>query len=215
MANPRDPRERRPHRRPVGGRRSEPRERLVRFVLDAQKRLVPDVPGRMPGRGLWLAADRQALESPATRRALGRLGVRAFDAAGLASEVERQLERRCLDLLGLAQRARAVVIGFEAVRQALLEQKAAVVLVARDASPHARKRFRHLPEGTVRVEAFDRAALGRALGREDVVYAALLPGKLARRFIQDFDRLAGFRPADPNQAPAGSAHRHEDEAGHE
>jgi predicted RNA-binding protein YlxR (DUF448 family) len=215
MANPRDPRERRPHRRPVGGRRSEPRERLVRFVLDEHKRLVPDIPGRMAGRGLWLEADRRTLESAAARRTLGRLGVREFDAGRLASEVERQLERRCLDLLGLAQRARAVVIGFEAVRRALLEEKAAVVLVARDASPHARKRFRHLPEGTVRVEAFDRAALGRALGREDVVYAALLPGKLARRFVADVGRLAGFRPVAAEGVPDGPAPRDEDETGHE
>lgn len=211
MANPREPRERRPRRRPVVGRRSQPRERLVRFVLDEQKRLVPDIPGRMPGRGLWLDADRRVLESAAARRMFGRLGVRDFDASGLASEIERQLERRCLELLGLAQRSRAVVVGFESVRRALEEGRAAVVLVARDASPHARKRFRRLPEGTLRIEAFDRAALGRALGREDVVYAALLPGKLARRFVEDVERLAGFRPAEQERAPEEPVPGDEDE----
>lgn len=215
MADPREPRERRPRRRSVVGRRSQPRERLVRFVLDEQKRLVPDVPERMPGRGLWLEADRRVLESAAARRTFGKLGVREFDPARLASEIERQLERRCLDLLGLAQRARSVAVGFDAVRQALAEDNAAVVLVARDASPHARKRFRHLPEGTVRIEAFDRAALGRALGREDVVYAALLRGRLARRFVEEMGRLAGFRPVTTEGAPEGLAHRDEDGTEHE
>lgn len=214
MVDPRDPRERRP-RRSVVGRRSEPRERLVRFVLDEQKRLVPDVPGRMPGRGLWLEADRRVLESAEARRTFGRLGVREFDPGRLASEIERQLERRCLDLLGLAQRARAVAVGFDAVRQALAADQAAVVLVARDASPHARKRFHQLPEGTVRVEAFDRVTLGRALGRDDAVYVALLRGKLARRFVEELDRLAGFRPVGSEEAPDGPAQRDEDETGHE
>ncbi len=183
-------------------------------------RLVPDLRGRLPGRGLWLSADRETLLGARTRRSLARAGVRKVDLEALREEVERLLEQRCLELVGLARRAGQAVAGFEKVREQLAHGKVAVLLVARDASANARRRFLHLPPGTERIEAFDRAALGAALGRPEAVYVAVMPGRLAQKLVAEVRRLEGLRGGRPanatadeavERAPAGSEPTHASE----
>ena len=182
-----------PRRRCLAHRVPRPKERLIRFVIGPGGRLVPDLRGRLPGRGLWLSADRELLLASRTRRSLARAGVRDVDLEALRAELEELLRRHCLELVGLARRAGQAVVGYEKVREALARDEVAVLLVARDASANARKRFRRLPPDTLRIEAFDRRELGAALGRSEAVYVALAPGRLAEKLVVEAQRLEGLR----------------------
>ncbi len=184
---------------------------MIRFVVDPEGGLMPDLAARLPGRGIWLRPDRQLWKAPGTRQRLARVGVRRFDPDALAGQLERLLERRCLDLLGLARRAGQLAAGYEKVREALAEGRVAMLLVARDASENGRRRFRDLPPGVCRAEPFDRAALGRAIGRDAVVYVAVAPGRLAERLRCEIGRLLELRgrrdrdPGDGRGKRAGTA----------
>ncbi len=196
-------------RRSVATRRVQPRAGMVRFVVGPDGRLVPDVLERLPGRGLWLEARRDLLVERKTQKALARSGARMDDPAGLAEEVAGALERRCLDLLGLAKRGRQAVAGYEKVKEAFARGKVALLFVARDAGRDARTAFHRLPPGTRRVVAFDRAQQGRALGREDAVFVAVLRGRLARKLERELVRLAGFREVEMIPAPGGEGEAEE------
>ena len=105
---------REPLRRCIATGESRPREALLRFVVGPDDVLVPDVAGRLPGRGLWLTARRDMMEVARSKKLFARAArcaVRAPD--GLADQVEALLARRCLELIGLARRAEAAVAGFE------------------------------------------------------------------------------------------------------
>ena len=94
-----------------------PKAALVRFVVGPDGALVVDVEERLPGRGLWVKADRAALEKAAAKRLFGRSARQMVIVPGdLPAQVVARLERRCLDLLGLARRAGLAVAGFEKVR---------------------------------------------------------------------------------------------------
>ncbi len=199
-------------RRSVATRRVQPRAGMIRFVVDPQGRLVPDVLERLPGRGLWLEARRDLLVDRNTRRALARSGARIDDPERLAEEIAAALEHRCLDLLGLARRARQAVAGYEKVKEAVARGKVALLFVARDAGRDARTAFHRLPEGARRVVAFDRGRLGRALGRDEAVFVAVFRGRLARRLQRELERLAGFREVEMAPAP-GTGREREDANG--
>lgn len=203
-------------RRSVVTRRVQPRAGMVRLVRAPDGRLVPDVLERLPGRGIWLEARRDLLVDPKTRRALARAaGGAAPDTEALAAEIERGLVQRCLDLLGLAKRGRQAVSGYEKVRDAVREGRAAIVLIARDAGRDAQSAFRHLPEGMLRVVAFDREETGRALGRDQAVYVAVMRGRLARKLLRELRRLSGFRPVEIEGAPEPGEQEPEERVGHE
>jgi len=198
-------RERTSRRRCLVTRESRERERLLRFVLDPKRRLRLDLEQRLPGRGMWLSADRDVIHKAVTKNVFARASRGPVTIEGdLAGEVERLLVRRALDSLGLARRAGAVTIGFEKVRAALGGGAGAVLIAAVDGAAHGRDKLRRMAPDLPLVRAFTADELGAALGREHVVHAVVAPGRLARRVLFDVERLSGFRDG-AIEWPAGPA----------
>lgn len=176
-----------------------PKSALVRFVVGPEGALIPDVRERLPGRGLWTSARRDAVEG-AVKRGLFAKAARMKVAvpAGLAEMVEGLLARHALDLLGLARKAGLVAAGARQAEAALNNGRAMLLLEASDASPReaARWRSRAKAQDIAVVQCFSATELGLALGRENVVHAAMSAGPLAQRFHDESVRLGGFRGAE-------------------
>jgi uncharacterized protein len=183
-----------PNRRCIATGESLPVARLVRFVVGPDNVLVPDVEGRLPGRGLWLSADRSMIETAASKRmfakaARGNVTV----AADLADQVADLLKRRCLNHLGLARRAGLVAAGAEKVRAQIATGRTAALFEAADGSLPERRKFVALAPNVPIVDAFTGAELGASLGRDAVVHVALLPGRLTATLLDDAVRYGGVR----------------------
>jgi uncharacterized protein len=52
-----------PLRRCIVTRQRLPKERMIRFVVGPDRQIVPDLAARLPGRGIWLSASGDVLES--------------------------------------------------------------------------------------------------------------------------------------------------------
>lgn len=167
---------------------------MVRFVIGPAGEVVPDVEAKLPGRGLWVTARRDDLERAVQRGAFARGARRAVSVdPSLVDLVERQLARRCGELLSLSNRAGLVVAGFEKVRATTRAGKAVVVLSGADGSEQSRRKLHQPAGGAVSVMILTCAELSLALGRENVVHAALSRGGLADRLLAELSRLAGLR----------------------
>ncbi|HEX7966843.1 MAG TPA: RNA-binding protein [Stellaceae bacterium] len=172
-----------------------PKAELLRFVVAPDGKLVPDVAGRLPGRGLWLTARRDIVAAAVTKRLFARAARQAVIVEdGLADRVEFLLAQRCRDHIGLARRAGQVVMGFAKVREALAAGRAAVLVAAADGAADGRGKLKALAPGLPLVDRLTSAELGAAFGREHVVHAALAPGRLAEALVAEAARLGGFRP---------------------
>ncbi|MGH6943873.1 MAG: RNA-binding protein, partial [Geminicoccaceae bacterium] len=171
------------------------RDRLLRFVLDPEGKVRPDIGLCLPGRGMWLSADRNVLNKAVARNLFAKAArAPARVEADLAGQVESLLVRRALDTLGLARRAGQAIVGFEQVRICLRSSRAALLLAAADAAADGREKLRRLAPHLPLITGFSRVELGSALGRESLVHVAIAPGALAERLLKDAERLAGFRP---------------------
>ncbi len=179
----------------VSGEVKETRD-LVRFVVAPDGAVVPDVAERLPGRGMWLSASREMVGAACAKGLFAKAArAKVSVADDLADQTETLLARRCLDLLGLARRARQAVLGFEKVRTVISAGGAILLIEARDGADHGKAKLRRLGNGLPVVELFSSAELSLAFGRENVIHAALAPGRLADRFLAETVRLAEFRPA--------------------
>src|SRR5262245_23744022 len=66
----------------------------IRFVVDPDGAVVPDRKRRLPGRGVWITATRDALGTAIARRAFARAFKREVRLAGdLVATTERLLEQ--------------------------------------------------------------------------------------------------------------------------
>ncbi len=171
-----------------------PKGELVRFVVGPDGTVVPDVDGRLPGRGLWTLARRDIVAAAVTRKLFARAAREAATAdPGLTDRVEGLLARRCISTLGLARRAGQAVGGFEKVR-ALIERGACGVLViAAEASAEGRRKVMSGIETPPAVGVLTETELGGVFGRDSVTYAAVARGGIAQRCLADAGRLSGFR----------------------
>ena len=183
-----------PTRRCFVTRRVGCKDALIRFVVGPENTVYPDVAAVLPGRGLWLSAERDVVHTACA----GNLFAKGFRAAvsvdaDLADRVEALVTARCLDLLGLARRAGVLAAGFEKARAMLAAGGAGVFVVASDAAADGRRKLEGLDREVSVVALFSAAELARALGREHVVHVAVESGRLATRIIVESGRLAGFR----------------------
>lgn len=185
-------RERGPLRRCIVTRQAFPKEGMLRFALGPARELVPDLGGRLPGRGLWLSAQdevmRKALKQGAFAKAAKGAVVMPPDLVAL---VVSGLRQRIRDFLGFARRSGDAVAGREAVLDWLRHREVALLIQASDGSPAERDRLtggRDLPV----LAPLTGAELGLVFGRERAVHVAVLPGSLAASLRQESARLAGF-----------------------
>jgi predicted RNA-binding protein YlxR (DUF448 family) len=188
-----------PLRRCIVTRERLPKERMIRFVVAPDRKLVPDLAATLPGRGIWLSASGDVLE---TARAQGGLG-RAFARAArgpvivppdLPAVLDAALVRRIGELVGLARRAGQAVAGFDKAREWLRTGRGRLILQASDGSAAERARFLSgAGESVTVVDPLPAAALGRVFGRDHVVHVAIASGRLGERLAIEAERLEGLR----------------------
>lgn len=183
-----------PERRCIATGAVQPRAGLIRFVVGPGDEVVPDILGRLPGRGLWVAADRAALEKAAAKGLFARAARGpAKVPEGLAALVETLLARRVVELISLARKSGAAVAGFEKVKEWLAEGRAAVLVQAADGSVRERARLRPPAGQHSLIDCLDARELGLAFGRERVIHGALAAGGVTPRVVEEAARLSGLR----------------------
>lgn len=172
-----------------------PSHELIRFVLDPDGMVVADVAAKLPGRGAWVTARRDMIEKAVDKGLFTRFchkhGGRGVEA-GLVERVEALLLRRCLEFLGLANRAGSVIAGFEKARAALAGGKSRILLAASDGADDGRNKMCRGIENLRVIDIFTRDQLGQALGRANAVHMALLPNGATKSFLQQCDRYGGL-----------------------
>jgi len=186
----------------------KPVDELIRFVTAPDGAVVADLKRRLPGRGVWVTATRAAVDEAVKRKAFGRGFKREVRAApDLGREVEWLLERAALDALGIVQKAGRVKTGFAKTEAALADDPIAAVLQASDGSADGARKIaaavmlRKMDENAGEIPiivAFATAQLDLALGRSNVVHAALLAGPASNGFLARCQSLERFRTVAPD-----------------
>lgn len=195
-----------PQRRCIVSGAVLPKDWLIRFVLGPDGTVVPDLDGKLPGRGLWLSARRDMLETAVRKRAFSKAArCQTVVDPGLDGVVEGLLRQRCLNLLGFARRAGIAVAGFDKVAAAARAGQVRILVEATEGADDGRRKVMAAAAQAARegrrlpavIELFTGAELAAVLGREHVVHVAVTHGKpdqraLADRFAAECERLAVY-----------------------
>jgi hypothetical protein len=195
-------------------REVKPIDDLIRFVVAPDGAIVPDLKRRLPGRGVWITATRTAIDEAVKRGAFARSLKREVRApSGLGAQVERQLENAALDALGIAHKAGRVAIGFGRTETALAGvPPVTAILSASDGSRDGARKIaaaaakRKTDENAAEIPViatFTSSQLDLALGRSNVVHAALLAGPASNGFLARCQSLERFRTIDPSGRGTG------------
>ncbi len=183
-----------PLRRCAVTRERLPKEQMIRLVIGPDRQVVPDIAAKLPGRGIWLSARGDVIETACKRGAFAKAARGQVTVpADLGAALGLALTRRIADTLGLARRAGQATFGFVKAREWMAAGRVGLVVQARDGSGEERARFLggRGAEFPV-VMPLDAAQLGAVFGRDHVVHVVVAPGRLAAMLRVEAERLAGL-----------------------
>ncbi len=183
-----------PDRRCIATGEAQPKRGLIRFAVSPDGVVVPDILEKLPGRGIWVAADRTALETAMKKRLFARAAKQPVTVPDtLVQDIEAGLAKRLIDGISMARKAGRAVAGFEKVKVLLGKDQARILFQASDGSSRGKTKL-HAPGGRGSFfEVLSASELGLSFGRERVIHAALGFGGLTERIREDAIRLSGVR----------------------
>ncbi len=183
-----------PERRCIVTRAVQPKGGLIRFVLGPEGEVVPDIFGKLPGRGMWVSTEPGTIETAAQKGHFARAAKQAIRVEpGLERRAEDILLRHVVDLIALARKGGQALAGLEKTRSALVSGQAALLIQAADGSPRGLAVLRPPAGEHSLVTCLLGHELGLAFARDSVIHAAVLAGGLAERIRDEARRLAGLR----------------------
>lgn len=171
-----------------------PKSDMIRFCLSPDNKIVPDLTGTLPAKGIWVRADKDAVTQAVEKKLFNKAARRRKEicTVELVSTLERLLRKRCLELLGVARRSGLVVSGFEKVSEAVSKGKIGYLLEAVDGAADGREKIERVAKNIPVLRVFNAAETGEALGREACVHAALKQGGMTKTFLLQLKRYASF-----------------------
>jgi len=181
---------------------------MIRFVVGPEGEAFPDLAGKLPGRGMWVTASPEALAEAIKKNAFARAAKQSVRVdKDLSDRVVAGFEARIRQALGLASRAGALVTGYDSVREALRARDAALLVEASNGAADGREKIFALAHGLGAEKkewpwvygGLSTAELGLALGRANVIHAAVRAGSLAEKLKMDLGRLSGFKAIAPEE----------------
>lgn len=183
-----------PDRRCIVTGEVQPKGGLIRFVVGPDQSIVPDIEGKLPGRGIYVAADRAAIAQAVKKKLFARAARAPVTVPeNLDGLVHDLLTRRVIELIALGRKAGQAVAGYEKVRDWLTADAAEVLIQAHDGSERGKTKLR-APEGEdTYIGCLGAGEIGLAFGREHVIHAALAAGGLSARVVEEAAKLARLR----------------------
>lgn len=183
-------------RRCIVSGETAPKHGLLRFVVGPENVIVPDLGERLPGRGIWVSADRDALQKAGDKKLFTRAAkMQVTVPEDLVKRVEMLLVKRCMDVIGLAKRSDRLVFGYDRVLEALERGGQGVVLIATDAGGGRHDVLEDAKSVPV-TGGLTNSEMGEATGKGVVSFLTIQRGGLAESLLRECERLTGFRPAE-------------------
>jgi len=186
-------------------------EDMIRFVMGPGAIVIPDIGRKLPGRGVWVTARADRVTEAVKRQAFSRgFKTKAVASESLAAEIEALLTKDCLQALSMANKAGLVITGFAKAEQAIALRAIAGLVHAADCGADGMRKLgqalrrRYGCDGaTPRVDLFSSGQLDLALGRTNVIHAALIEGPASEGFLGRCRKLALYQPGSPAAVSLG------------
>jgi uncharacterized protein len=180
---------------------ARPVAELIRFVADPEGRIIPDIKGKLPGRGVWITLDRQLVAEAQKKQAFARSLKRQVTAdADLPELTDNLLAADARQALAFANKAGLITTGFAKVESLINARKPAALISASDAADDGCRKLQQAimrscgsANGLPYLRALSGLEMDLALGRENAIHAALLPGSASSALLKKIRRLESYR----------------------
>lgn len=174
---------------------------LIRFALSPEGKVVPDLKGNLPGRGVWTKTSKAIVEEAEAKGHFSRAFKQKVETDGKLAELTgRLIGERALQALAMAKKAGILVTGFAKVNSAVRSGKVSLLLHAKDCAADGKRKLAsavslvgHLDGEPVAVrEIWTTEEMSKALGIENAVHVAAIHGGAANNLMAAIERMNAY-----------------------
>ena len=188
-------------------RKRQDKTKLIRFVIDPQNQVVPDLKQKLPGRGVWVTAQQKHLKAVIEKQLFKKAFRKDVEVQeDLVNYIDNFLQKTVLQNLALANKAGHITCGFTKVFAAIEKKNIIALLHAHEAQPDGRQKLQkkwinscslaktHKKEELQRriIDTFNIEQLSTVLGRPKVMHAALEESGIALKIVENFTFLKDY-----------------------
>jgi uncharacterized protein len=181
-------------------------ETLLRFVIDPDGVVMADIKAKLPGRGVWLSANKGVVEKAVQRKLFSKGFKKPVTCPPhLADHVEALLRRDMLGALSLANKAGCVVSGLAKVESAFRVGKVKALILAQEGQDTGAARLMSQAQqafDVIIVSSLLSDELNLALGKPHVIHAACLREEGSQGFMRTWHRFLRYQAKDETTHPA-------------
>lgn len=183
-----------PNRRCISSGEICSKSDMIRFVVDPNNEILPDIFGKLPGRGIWVKTNKCALSKAISKDLfLKAANKKVIVRENLATLVEDIILKNVISLISLSRKSGVAVFGYEKVKSSLVNGTAKVLIQANDGSISQKEKLRAPNGKNTYINCFTSKELGEAFGRNYVVHVCLTSGGLSKRVVNEASRLNKLR----------------------
>ena len=170
-----------------------PMDGLIRFCVAPDGMLVPDLAHKLPGRGIWVTADKEIIKTACEKKLFAKYAKRAVKCPeNICEQIEMLFVRRFQNLLGVAKKSGLVIAGFEKTAETLRKKQAVCLLEATDAAEDGKEKLSRLCDGIPVIQILTAEQAAQALGMATCVHAVLKSGGISDLFLAEARRFASY-----------------------
>lgn len=169
-------------------------DRLIRFVINPQKEIVPDLYEKLPGKAFYITAELPILKKAIWRNTFTTVAREPVTIPeNLIAQIEQGLARQAVETLNMARRAGQLLLGFAKIEEQLRQKSAGIYIVANDVSDHSRQKLEKLARELMVIDNWNSEELSQALGEANTNHVLLSAGSLAEKLTRIIRKLNSIR----------------------
>ena len=175
---------------------------MIRFVLGPGNQVFPDLKRKLPGRGVWVTANRKMIEDAIAKSIFSKGFKNKVEVDnGLPDLIEKLLRKDALQALMIAKKSGLVMTG-QAKSEGLVRDGAvSALLQASNAGSDGAKKLAsaiktqkvYAEQDVKLINEFSSDELDEALSKTNTVFVALLKGGATNKLVEMIDRLVNYK----------------------
>ena len=166
---------------------------LIKICLSPDNKLLPDLRDNLPGKSVWLPADKTLIVDILRKEDLKTyFGVSKIFSPDLVSIIEMILRKRILSSISMTKKTGALAIGLDAIKTQLIQKRHCLIIVARGARSLADKSFFVSKNISVFESLLEQKDLEKSTGKINVKYVGIFSKNFKKTIQVDLNKLKGF-----------------------
>ena len=169
------------------------KDNFIKICLSPDNILIPDLCDKLPGKSVWLPADKALIVDILRDEDLKTyFGISKIYSPDLVSIIEMVLRKKIVSSISMTKKSGVLAVGLDAIKAQLIQNSHCLIIVAMGAKGLANKSYFASENVSVFEGLLEQKDLEKSTGKINVKYVGVFSKNFKKTIQVDLNKLKGF-----------------------